>query len=99
MGSSILHGGMSTFMAVIVMSQGKLYSVVLFFRIWVCIIGYGLLNGLVLLPIVLSFIGPVDFREQKEVETPHTNQKMVKKGVYEKTNDRIAVTKVIEIGA
>ena len=71
MGSSVLHGGMSTFVAILVLSQGKLYSVIIFFRVWVCIIGYGLLNGIVLLPVILSFIGPVDYKEEivTEVET------------------------------
>lgn len=71
MGSSVLHGGMSTFVAILVLSQGKLYSVIIFFRVWVCIIGYGLLNGIVLLPVILSFIGPVDYKEEivAEVET------------------------------
>ena len=71
MGSSVLHGGMSTYVAILVLSQAKLYSVIIFFRVWVCIIGYGLLNGIVLLPVILSFIGPVDYKEEKvaEVET------------------------------
>ena len=68
MGSSVLHGGMSTYVAILVLSQGKLYSVIIFFRVWVCIIGYGLLNGIVLLPVILSFIGPVDYKEEKVVE-------------------------------
>ena len=45
-----------------------MYSVVLFYKCWVCIICFGVLNGLVLLPVVLSFIGPVDYREGDPIE-------------------------------
>lgn len=59
MGSSVLHGGFSTFLSIIVMKYSKLYSVQVFYKSWVCIIGFGMLNGLVLLPVLLSLIGPV----------------------------------------
>lgn len=37
----------------------------MFYRIWVCIIGFGLLTGIILLPIILSLCGPLDYRENK----------------------------------
>jgi len=59
MGSSVFHGGFSTFLAIVMLSMGKLYSIQMGFKIWVCIIGYGLLNGIVLMPTLLSILGPV----------------------------------------
>ncbi len=59
MGSSVLHGGFSTFLSIIVMKYSKLYSVQVFYKSWVCIIGFGMLNGLILLPVLLSLVGPI----------------------------------------
>ena len=59
MGSSVFHGGFSTFLAVSVLYFARLYTFVVFFRTWVFIIGFGMLNGMILLPILLSIVGPV----------------------------------------
>lgn len=59
MGSSVFHGGFSTFLAILVLAPGKTYVFVVFFRIWVGIITFGMANGFLLLPVLLSFIGPV----------------------------------------
>lgn len=58
MGSSVFHGGFSTFLAILVLAPGKTYVFVVFFRIWVGIIIFGMANGFLLLPVLLSFIGP-----------------------------------------
>lgn len=58
MGSSVIHGGISTFLAIVVLGGAKSYIFVVFFRIWVGIIVFGMCNGFILLPIILSFIGP-----------------------------------------
>merc|ERR1712060_913563 len=59
MGSSVIHGGFSTFLAIIVLSGAKSYIFVVFFKLWFGIIVFGMANGFILLPIILSFIGPV----------------------------------------
>ena len=58
MGSSVFHGGFSTFLAILVLAPGKTYIFVVFFRIWLGIIVFGMANGFLLLPVLLSFIGP-----------------------------------------
>lgn len=60
MGSSVVHGGVSTFLAISVLSQSKSYIFVVFFRLWFGIIIFGMGNGFLLLPVILSFIGPVE---------------------------------------
>ena len=60
MGSSVIHGGVSTFLAIIVLAAAKSYVFVVFFRLWVGIIAFGMSNGFILLPIILSIAGPVD---------------------------------------
>ena len=60
MGSSVFHGGVSTFLAISVLAFSKSYVFVVFFRLWVGIIIFGMANGFLLLPIILSMIGPVN---------------------------------------
>ena len=69
MGSSVFHGGFSTMIAISMLYWAKLYNVIVFFRTWVIIIGFGMLNGMVLLPVMLSMIGPV------KGHTPHESDK------------------------
>lgn len=58
MGSSVFHGGFSTFLAISVLGPSKSYVFEVFFKCWVCIILFGMANGFLLLPIILSYIGP-----------------------------------------
>jgi len=58
MGSSVFHGGFSTFIAILVLAPGTTYIFLAFFRLWFGIILFGMANGFMLLPVVLSFIGP-----------------------------------------
>ena len=64
MGSSVFHGGVSTFLAISVLGFSKSYIFVLFFRLWIGIIVFGMANGFLLLPVILSIIGPVDSIDQ-----------------------------------
>lgn len=59
MGSSVFHGGFSTFLAIIALSAAQSYIFVVFFRLWFGIIVFGMANGFLLLPVILSFIGPI----------------------------------------
>ena len=59
MGSSVLHGGASTFLAISVLGFSSSYTFVVFFRTWIGIVIFGMANGFLLLPIILSEIGPL----------------------------------------
>ena len=59
MGSSVFHGGFSTFLAVLVLVANETYVGLVFFRLWFGIIFFGLANGFLFLPVMLSFIGPL----------------------------------------
>lgn len=60
MGSSVFHGGFSTFLAISTLSLAKSYIFEVFFKCWFGIITFGMCNGFLLLPVILSFIGPTD---------------------------------------
>ena len=56
MGSSVFHGGFSTFLAIVVIAPAKSYIMAVFFRLWFGIISFGMANGFLLLPVML-FVG------------------------------------------
>ncbi|XP_041971275.1 NPC intracellular cholesterol transporter 1-like [Aricia agestis] len=57
-GTAVLLGGGSTFLSLSFLSQSKAYTFQSFFKIFFLVILFGLFNGLLFLPVVLSFIGP-----------------------------------------
>ena len=65
MGSSVFHGGFSTFLAIILTAPSKSYVFIIFFRLWFSIILFGMCNGFMLLPVILTFIGPT-YSPQKQ---------------------------------
>jgi len=65
MGSSVIHGGASTFIAVMILSMAKSYVFMVFFKMWFGIVVFGMSNGFILLPVILSFVGPVPDTDHK----------------------------------
>lgn len=57
MGSSVFHGAASTFIAIIILAFAKSYIFEVFFKMWFGIIVFGISNGFILLPVILSFLG------------------------------------------
>ena len=60
MGTSVFHGAFSTFLAIVVLSPSISYIFKSFFRMWFGIIVFGVANGFVLLPVLLSLCGPLN---------------------------------------
>jgi len=58
MGVAVVHGAVSTFLAVLVLSASKSYIFVIFFKQFFGICLFGTLHGLMLLPVLLSLVGP-----------------------------------------
>jgi hypothetical protein len=59
MGSSVFHGGFSSFVALSVLAPTKTYIGQVFYKMWFGIILFGMANGFLLLPVILSFFGTV----------------------------------------
>lgn len=59
MGSSVVHGAMSTFLAIVMISATTNYVFVAFFKQWFSIILFGMLHAFFLLPVLLSMCGPL----------------------------------------
>ena len=58
-GPAVLHGGLSTLLAFILLSSSESYVCLSFFKIFFLICVFGLYNGLIALPVLLSLAGPV----------------------------------------
>ncbi|XP_058455375.1 NPC intracellular cholesterol transporter 1-like [Malaya genurostris] len=57
-GAAVLYGGGSTILALSVLSGSQAYTYRTFFKIFLLVIFLGLFHGLVLLPVILSIVGP-----------------------------------------
>ena len=65
MGPAVLNGGLSTLIAFILLAGSESHVFSVFFRIFLLVIIFGLFHGLILLPVVLSFIGPGSYDNAK----------------------------------
>ena len=66
MGSSVFHGAFSTLLCILMLGFAKSYSIVVFYKCWLFIVSFGFLNGMILLPVLLSLIGPLDIVDSKK---------------------------------
>ncbi|CAH2243068.1 jg2174 [Pararge aegeria aegeria] len=71
-GSAVLLGGGSTLLSLSLLSMSKAYTFQSFFKIFLLVILFGLFNGLMFLPVVLSLIGPAGHRayDEEEIKAP-----------------------------
>uniref|UniRef100_A0A8C5QHC8 Patched domain-containing protein 3 n=1 Tax=Leptobrachium leishanense TaxID=445787 RepID=A0A8C5QHC8_9ANUR len=74
LGYPILQGGLSTILGVVVLSTSDSYIFRTFFKIMFLVIGFGMLHGLVFLPVFLTLFGNCSKKETVHVLTiahPH----------------------------
>ena len=79
MGLAVLNGGVSTLIAFILLAGSDSHVFSVFFRIFLLVIIFGLFHGLILLPVVLSLIGPPAYNNAQPAEDVKslTNQNKV----------------------
>lgn len=77
MGSSVFHGGFSTFLAIAALGPSRSYIFEVFFKCWFSIIFFGMANGFFLLPVIFSYIGPTTVVHTYQEDGP--DQTMSKK--------------------
>ena len=61
MGVAVLNGGFSTMLAFILLAGSDSHVFSVFFKIFLLVVIFGLFHGLILLPVVLSLIGPATY--------------------------------------
>lgn len=57
-GTAVLNGGLSTFLAFILLAFSDSYVFTTFFKMFGMVVLFGLFHGLIFLPVMLSLIGP-----------------------------------------
>jgi len=57
MGTAVAHGGVSTMLAFILVAFSNSYVYLTFFKMFLCVVVFGLFHGIVLLPVLLSLVG------------------------------------------
>ena len=81
MGSSVFHGGFSTFIALSVLAPADTYIFIVFYRMWFGILLFGIANGFLLLPVILSYIGTTETftdHSHHEEESEYNSEKSKK---------------------
>lgn len=68
LGPPLLHGGISTLLAVSVLSMAVGYAFIIFFRMFILIIGFGMFHGMIVVPQILSLVGPKGYNPS--IDTP-----------------------------
>ena len=87
MGSSVFHGGFSTFVSLSVLAPSKTYIFVVFYKMWFSIILFGMANGFLLLPVALSFVGSVTTVSDTSQKDKMTNKKVKSKQIGSDSDD------------
>nr|XP_058943206.1 NPC1-like intracellular cholesterol transporter 1 [Pocillopora verrucosa] len=65
MGPAVWNGGFSTYIAVGPLVLSNSYPTMTFFKVFLCVVFYGLFHGLCYLPVLLSLIGPSPYNSSE----------------------------------
>ncbi|XP_035775946.1 NPC1-like intracellular cholesterol transporter 1 [Anopheles albimanus] len=60
-GAAVFYGGGSTILSLSILSGSQAYTYRTFFKIFLLVIAFGLFHGTILLPVILSLIGPAPY--------------------------------------
>jgi len=98
MGVSVINGAVSTFLAVCLLGFSKSYIFVVFFKMFFLSCVIGAIHGLILLPVVLSLIGPAPHREvDHSVPTPKSASKGHQQGGTDATRTKTQNVEMVHV--
>ena len=69
MGPAIINGGLTTFLAVVPLYFSQSHVFLTFFKVFFLTVTFGLFHGIILLPVILSWIGPTS-KKNSNLEQP-----------------------------
>ena len=72
-GPAVLNGGISTFIAFILLAGSDSHVFSTFFRIFFLVVIFGVFHGLFFMPVLLRWIGPRAYEDARPYQTPETN--------------------------
>merc|ERR1711892_257581 len=73
MGPAVLNGGISTLIAFILLAGSESHVFSVFFKIFLLVVTFGLFLGFILLPVLLSLIGPAPYLNAKPATEEQEN--------------------------
>merc|ERR1719370_1430814 len=74
-GPAVLNGGVTTFLALVLLAGSTSHTFLTFFKVFVLTVVFGLFHGLVLLPVLLSLVGPkTEIESDVEDEVASTSE-------------------------
>uniref|UniRef100_A0A336MF82 CSON014056 protein n=1 Tax=Culicoides sonorensis TaxID=179676 RepID=A0A336MF82_CULSO len=76
-GAAVLYGGGSTILALSVLANSEAYTYRSFFRIFFLVISFGLFHGVILLPVILSVVGPEPYEKIKKPNSKETEMENI----------------------
>ena len=65
-GPAVFNGGLSTFLAFVLLGSSEAYIFRTFFKLFTCVVVFGLFHGLLFLPTILSLAGPNEMQTKVE---------------------------------
>ena len=71
-GPAVFNGGVSTFLAFILLASSKSHVFITFFKIFFLVVSFGLFHGLFFLPVLLSLVGPECNSKKKSKKSAET---------------------------
>ena len=91
MGVAVLNGGFSTFIAFILLAGSESHVFSVFFRIFLLVIIFGLFHGLILLPVMLSLIGPSAYENAKPAPHDITKEEHLHENTGYNSNEKLSI--------
>lgn len=89
MGTAVIHGATSTFLAVLVLASSQSYIFRIFFKQFFGICVFGVAHGLVFLPIMLTLLGPEELKLSGESDSEEASNP--------KKSPKINVTSTVDV--
>jgi len=86
-GPAVLNGGFSTFLAFVLLAGSRSHVFSVFFKVFFLVVIFGLFNGLLFLPVMLSFIGPASYGTQVVVSEEEQKISLTDKPIIKKNSD------------
>ena len=73
-GPAVFYGGLSTLLAVVLLAASDYYPFVVFFKVFLLVVVFGLFHGLVFLPVILALVGPSHLADEQQQPPDHINK-------------------------
>ena len=92
MGGAVLNGGMTTFLAVIILSDSTSHALITFFKVFFLTVVFGLFHAMVFLPVVLCLQPPNLCVAKNDNELENQEKRITRKKEFEESRKEDNIT-------